>query len=80
MADHWFVATKRGFGVRPANWKGWAAVAVFVAANVAVARLIVATFGDGLFSVALAVLGVGLVSFLFAVFCSTKTQGPWFWK
>jgi hypothetical protein len=55
MADHWFVATKRGFGATPANWKGWAAVAVFIAANVAVAQLVVASFGERLFSVAVAI-------------------------
>ena len=30
MPDPWFVPKSHGYGAQPANWKGWAAVGLFV--------------------------------------------------
>ena len=31
MSQYWFKPKTYGYGATPANWKGWAAVAVYVA-------------------------------------------------
>lgn len=36
MSDYWFGPKRVGVGLRPANWKGWLTVLVFLAVVVAV--------------------------------------------
>lgn len=40
MTDHWFKPKSRGYGATPADWKGWAATAVFAIGLVAASYLL----------------------------------------
>ena len=84
MADHWFTPKPRGYGARPANWKGWAAVAGFIGALLV---LSVAVF-TGLGVVGVSVAAQNMVYLLSAIvltlgffaLAKRKTNGDWKWR
>ena len=46
MTQYWFKPHVYGYGAIPANWKGWAAIAVYVAAMFALALPLLAWPAD----------------------------------
>ncbi len=75
---YWFRPKRYGYGAAPANWKGWAAVAVFIAlmALLQAAFQPVRTLQDA--AMLLAVTMLALV--VFAVIAWKKTEGGWRWR
>ena len=70
--DAWFVPKRHGFGVNPAGWQGWALLAAYAVAVVAVALI-------DLPIVAFISLVVALTS-AFIVIAIQKTRGEWRWR
>jgi uncharacterized membrane protein len=85
MADYWFKPHAYGYGATPANWKGWAAVAVYVA-TVSSLVLSVATLpadlpeGPGTWQVVTAALMIAALTWVFLRLCRLKTDGEWAWR
>jgi hypothetical protein len=80
--DYWFRPKRYGYGATPLNWKGWAAVAVFVVLIVAITLLLVPKW-NGAPSVLQFAAWAAVVAVLtagFVAFCRTKTDGQWSWR
>jgi hypothetical protein len=85
MTQYWFRPHAYGYGATPSNWKGWAAVAVYVGA-VLVLVLSLTTWPAELpaapaaWQVATAMLMVALLTVGFVRLCRAKTDGEWRWR
>lgn len=85
MSRYWFKPHTHGYGATPANWKGWAAVAGFVAAICALSMSL-ATFPEGMpanavtWQVATWAILVAILTLAFIRFCRSKTDGEWAWR
>ena len=85
MSDYWFKPHAYGYGATPTNWKGWAAVAGYVAAVlvlVASVRALPNGVPDGPRAwqvVSLAVM-VAALTVGFIWLCRQKTDGQWAWR
>ncbi|MEZ5665843.1 MAG: hypothetical protein R3F55_00060 [Alphaproteobacteria bacterium] len=78
--DHWFEPKPVGYGARPANWKGWAALLVFIAV---VAVLAIVCFAAGVptgTDVAVFVAGTLVATVALVVVARVKTRGAWRWR
>jgi hypothetical protein len=85
MPDYWFKAHDYGYGATPINWKGWAAVAAYLAVVVALTLPLTALPtdmppGPGQWQVATCLVLVGLLTLGFLRFCRAKTDGAWRWR
>ena len=85
MSQYWFKPKTHGYGVAPANWKGWTAVAAYVAVVLALTLPLIAWPVDMPTSpkiwqiVTWAILVAGL-TFAFVRFSQAKTDGQWGWR
>ncbi|TCO72365.1 hypothetical protein [Rhodovulum euryhalinum] len=84
MGSSWFVPKTHGYGAFPANWKGWAAVAVF---SLLLGLVAIAVFGPlgrlgvALFwQVALYLLLTTVLALGFIVIARRKTSSNWRWR
>jgi hypothetical protein len=79
--SYWFKQRTYGFGASPANWKGWAAIAVFVAVGIAISAAFY-WIRDGLDWITIAIwLAVWTVLDLVFIYVAwKKTQGGWRWR
>ncbi len=70
---YWFVPKLYGFGASPATWQGWLSIAIFVAATVAIVKLVPS---DAIRFGLIVPLLIG-----FCVLCAVKTDGglSWHW-
>lgn len=86
MRDAWFRPKTYGFGAYPANWKGWAAVLVYVVAltgEVTLTLSIARSAGDGALSpgwFALGMVGAFVGTAAFIWLCAKKSSEPWRWR
>ncbi len=69
---YWFRPKHYGYGASPANWRGWLAMAVFLALIFAVNQLT----GNSL--IRFGAFGVLLALFVWIVW--KKTDGTWRWR
>jgi hypothetical protein len=85
VTEYWFVPKTYGYGATPSNWKGWAAIAVFVLAAVAVTLTLLvwpvnSPAGPTTSQLALWLLVSVAMTVAFARFCQIKTDGQWKWR
>lgn len=82
---NWFMPKTHGYGAYPANWKGWAVIAAFAAAEMAVLGGLVVwpILAGGQPSVARFVVAMLLCLALtlgLLWFTRRKTAGEWRWR
>ncbi|NMD07712.1 MAG: hypothetical protein GYA66_07020 [Phyllobacteriaceae bacterium] len=85
MADYWFKPKTVGYGAAPTDWRGWALILGFGAAEVLLTFFMIgwpALKGEVptvtqfiLFLVLVILLTIG-----FLWLCISKTDGPWGWR
>lgn len=84
MATHWFIPKSHGYGAAPANWKGWLAVATFVALQAVLAfSMVVWPAERGVLSeagIAAWLLLMAGITVAFIWLCRRKTDGTWRWR
>jgi hypothetical protein len=86
MPQYWFKPHAYGYGATPANWKGWAVVAAYVAAILAVTSPLLLAWPAGLpaspaaWQIATAILMVALLTVGFIRLCRARTDGQWRWR
>jgi hypothetical protein len=85
MTDYWFKPKTHGYGASPANWKGWAATAGFVAATVIVTLVLlvwpVATRnGSAWWHAVLWLVLLGAMTAGFIRLARHRTDGDWRWR
>jgi hypothetical protein len=85
MTDHWFGPKSRGYGATPADWKGWAATAVFATGLVAASYLLLVWepgpgTGAGASRIAVWALAFAVLTAVFVGFARAKTDGQWGWR
>ena len=85
MSRYWFKPHTHGYGATPANWKGWAAVAMFGAVICALSLSLV-TLPAGMPASAVAwqaatwAILVAVLTLAFIRFCRSRTDGEWTWR
>ena len=85
MSRYWFKPHTHGYGATPANWKGWAAVAMFGAVICALSlSLVMLPAGMPASAVAWqaatwAIL-VAVLTLAFIRLCRSRTDGEWAWR
>ena len=84
-AKPWFVPKRYGYGAVPASWEGWAVIAVFLAADAALAWFVLirpATAGQGVSfgRVAAFLAAVAVLVVLLILVCKAKTHEEWRWR
>jgi hypothetical protein len=85
MTQYWFKPHAYGYGATPANWKGWAAVAVYAALVLALV-LSVGTLpadlpeGPRPWQVATAAIMIAALTYGFIRLARKKTDGQWAWR
>jgi hypothetical protein len=85
MTRYWFKPKTYGYGATPANWKGWAATAAFVAVLTAVALVV---FGwqpnpgtrPSSWQIAAWLLADAVLVGAFVWLARAKTDGQWGWR
>jgi hypothetical protein len=85
MSIYWFRPHTYGYGATPANWKGWAAVAAFVALMIALSHLLLAWepgpgSGSGAVRIAVWALASAVLTVAFVGLARAKTDGQWGWR
>ena len=84
MTGIWFRPKKHGYGVTPANWKGWVAILGYVFGLVfGTVVLLSPDFAGGPPSTARILLWAALVGFGTAAFVrlsKERTDGEWKWR
>lgn len=77
MSEYWFKQKRLGIGASPANWKGWAAPAVYLAA---ITGMIAWFMRHGHVNSPAYFMTLAFVTALFCVVCWWKTEGGWRWR
>ena len=85
MTDPWFKPKTYGYGASPANWKGWAAIIVFVLivlafTHVLIVRPSASEAGPSGAQVVAFLLLFGASILAFIRLCKAKTDGEWRWR
>jgi hypothetical protein len=85
VTDYWFKPRNYGYGATPINWKGWAAVAGYVALVMALTLSLTALPADmppgpGRWQIATWLIMVGLLTLGFVRVCRARTDGAWGWR
>lgn len=85
MSQHWFKPKTYGYGATPSGWKGWAAVAVYVAAILALTLPLLAwpadmPSGPKIWQILTWVAFVAGLTVAFVRFTRAKTDGQWGWR
>ena len=83
--DMWFKPKTHGYGASPSNWKGWGAIAVFVAIVMAFTYPLMvfpslSQTGPTVEVVLLWICALLVLSFAFIWVCKSKTDGEWRWR
>ena len=81
----WFRPKTHGYGAYPSNWKGWAAIGVFVLLETVLAVIFivgptVAETGPGPVQVVLWIVLSSVLTVAFIRFTIVKTEGEWRWR
>ncbi len=75
---HWFRPKRYGYGASPANWRGWAALAVFVLLVAA------AQFEEQSAPAGQTIIGsisaTAVLTLAFICIARRKTEGTWRWR
>jgi hypothetical protein len=82
MSEYWFKPHDYGYGATPANWKGWAAIAGYVAVVLALVLPLTALpadlpSGPAAWQVVTAMLMGALLTYGFVLLCRARTDGEW---
>jgi uncharacterized membrane protein len=85
MSDYWFKPHAYGYGATPANWKGWAAVAGYIAVVLALILPLTAQpadlpAGPEAWQIVTAVAMIVALTLGFVRLCRMKTDGQWAWR
>jgi hypothetical protein len=85
MTEYWFKPQDYGYGATPTSWKGWVAVAAYVAVVLVLALSLAALPADmpegpGAWQVATWLIMVGVLTLGFIRLCRAKTDGEWKWR
>jgi hypothetical protein len=85
MSDYWFKPHDYGYGATPTSWKGWAAVAGYVAVVLVLVLSLAALpedmpEGPRAWQIATWVIMVGLLTLGFVRLCRARTDGEWRWR
>jgi hypothetical protein len=85
MSDYWFKPKSRGYGAAPANWKGWAAMAVALGMILVSGLLVFGVEPDAASRASGWQIGAWLlfdtvVMVAFLQLCRAKTDGQWGWR
>jgi hypothetical protein len=85
MSQSWFKPYAYGFGATPANWKGWAAVAAYLAAVLALTVPLAAwpadlPAGPAAWQVVTWFILTALLTLAFIRLARAKTDGQWQWR
>ena len=85
MSQYWFKLKTYGYGATPSNWKGWAAVIVYVAVILALTLPLLAwpagmPVSPKIWQIATWAIMVALLTLGFIRFTRTKTDGQWAWR
>jgi hypothetical protein len=85
--DYWFFPKTHGYGAYPKNWKGWAAIGVFILAELVLVLALIALVlpsraGEPL-NLALIVAWLAVMAALIVGFyrlTRARTDGEWRWR
>jgi hypothetical protein len=85
MSQYWFKPKMYGYGATPSDWKGWAAVAVYAVAILALTLPLLAWPGEmpagpKIWQAVTWAIMVTLLTLGFIRFTRTKTDGQWAWR
>ena len=85
MSQYWFKPHVSGCGASPTGWKGWAAIAVYIAAMLALSLPLTAwpadmPAGPRAWQVATWLIMIALLTLGFIRFTRAKTDGQWRWR
>jgi hypothetical protein len=83
--SYWFRPKSYGYGATPANWKGWAATAAFVAILVGFSLLLLASeknspTGPDSWNFVAWVALASAATWAFVRLARAKTDGQWAWR
>ena len=84
MTDPWFRPKSHGYGATPADWRGWAATAVFAIGLVAASYLLLGWepspgTGAGASRIAVWALAIAVLIAVFVGSARAKTDVQWDW-
>jgi NhaP-type Na+/H+ or K+/H+ antiporter len=85
MSDYWFKPKSHGYGATPTNWKGWVAVAGYMAAVLALTLPLIVwpaemPVGPKIWQLVTWAILVAALTLGFVRFTRTKTDGQWAWR
>jgi hypothetical protein len=85
MTEYWFRPRAYGYGATPSSWKGWAAVALYVAAVLALIVPLLAwpadlPAGPAAWQVTTAMGMIAVLTVGFIRLCRARTDGEWRWR
>jgi len=85
MSQYWFKPHAYGYGATPCSWQGWAAIAGYLVAMLALTLPLIAwpvdmPAGPRAWQVATWFITVGLLTLAFIQFTRAKTDGQWRWR
>jgi bacteriorhodopsin len=85
MSEHWFKPHTYGYGATPSSWKGWAALAAYLVAMLAVTLPLLVLpvalpAGPVAWQIATAILLGMLLTVWFVRVCRARTDGDWRWR
>ena len=85
MTQYWFRPHTHGYGATPANWKGWAAIGLFVATLGALSLSLMAypaemPAGAVAWQLTSWAMLVAVLTFAFLKFYRDRTDGAWAWR
>ncbi len=78
--EYWFKQKRFGLGAAPANWKGWAFTASYIALLVGTMSWLTANTHNP-HAHPLAAIGISIaLTVVFVYVCWLKTEGGWRWR
>ena len=85
MAEYWFKPRAYGYGATPSNWKGWAAIACYLAVVVVLLSSLMTwpadlPAGPAAWQVVTAIGMIAGLSFGFVRLARARTHGQWHWR
>ena len=85
MPDYWFKPRRYGYGVVPKDWRGWLAVVLLIAIDVALTVWLmvlptVEMTGPTIVEFVGWVASTGLITLIFVAFSRARTDGEWRWR